>query len=199
MNNKKLKELKVLRTFYAESEYHLIKHSENPDFILSDGNGNVFGVEVTEYYDSPTSGRFKNIPNYFNRLVNNGFIHKEDIGKLVVSEITKIEPDGKENPFKNKGVLKKVPQSPDRIETLKKLVTGKNSKYTQYDKALKDIDLLIYDKGDLVAGLEIQKTEITNYLRKQEKENTLISPFRKIVIVIEEPSQELIKILLKSD
>jgi len=97
VNKKKIHELKILRKFYPESEYNVIKYSENPDFILKDKNNYVFGVEVTRYYDAPTSGRFKNMPNYLINLINNKFIHKRDIGVLKVSEIVKIENNGKEN------------------------------------------------------------------------------------------------------
>ncbi len=111
--------------------------------------------------------------------------------------MVKIDDDGKETPL-SKGVLRELPQSPDRIKILKELVANKNAKFIKYDKSLKIIDLLIYDSGDLIAGLEIQKNQILNYLHKQEKVNTLMSPFRKIILVIEEPSRETIKILLKS-
>lgn len=198
MNKKKIHELKILRKFYPESEYSVIKYSENPDFILKDKNNYVFGVEVTQYYDTPTSGRFKNIPNYLGSLINNKFIHKGDIGVLKVDEIVKIENNGKESSSPDKGVLRTIPQSPDRIKTLQELVANKNNRYKQYDRSLKAIDLSIYDYGDLIAGLEIQKKQILNYLFRQEKANTLISPFRKIILVIEESSKKVIKILLKS-
>ncbi|OGI22453.1 MAG: hypothetical protein A2808_03050 [Candidatus Moranbacteria bacterium RIFCSPHIGHO2_01_FULL_55_24] len=199
MNKKKPGELKILRTFYPESEYSLINSSENPDFILKDNSSNIlFGVEVTQYFDTPTSGRFKNIPNYVGRLLSKNFIHKEDIGNLkVIDTIFKIEDDGTETPL-SAGVLRSLPQSPERIEALKRLVASKNSKYSQYDKTLESIDLLIYDSGDLVAGIDKQKSEILAYLRKQEESNTLKSPFRKIILVIEESKYKLIKIVLKS-
>lgn len=199
MDKKKLDELKILRTFYPKSEYSIINSSENPDFILKENsNDTLFGVEVTRYFDTPTSGRFKNIPNYVERLLSKNFIHKEDIGNLkVINTIFKIENDGTETPL-SAGVLRSLPQSPDRIEALKRLVASKNSKYSQYDKTLEKIDLLIYDSGDLVAGIDKQKSEILTYLRKQEKANTLKSPFRKIVLVIEESPSKMIKIVLKS-
>ena len=198
IDKKKIDEFKQLRAFYPEPEYSVIKHEDNPDFILKDRNNYVFGVELTKNYDTPTSGRFKNIPNYLEKLINNKFIHKGDKGILKVGEIVKIENNGKENPFPDKGVLRAIPQSPDRIKALKELVTSKNNKYKQYDKSLKAIDLLIYDSGDLIAGLGIQKKQILNYLFKQEQANTLISPFRKIILIIEESSKKVIKILLKS-
>ena len=199
MDKKKIDELKQLRTFYSEVEYKVIRQYENPDFVLKDSKNNIFGVEVTKYYDTPTSGRFKNIPNYVENIVNSKFIHKKDVGILEVGEITKIDDKGKEISLPDKGVLRKIPQSPERIKILQELVSKKNLKYIQqYDKSLDAIDLLICDSGDLIAGLEIQKTQILNYLRKQEKANSLKSPFRNIILVISEPSGKVIKILLKS-
>jgi hypothetical protein len=198
LNEKKIRELKKLRTFYPDTEYKLVRQSEKPDFVLKDSEGKVFGVEVTEYYDSNTSGRFKNIPNYLNQIINKEFIHKQDVGVLEVGEITIVDDAGKELSHPGKGVLRNLPQSPDRIEVLKKLVTSKNAKYAQYNSSLETIDLLIHDTGDLTAGLEIQKDQILKYLRKQEAVNTLVSSFRNVVLVIEEPNKPPVIITLKS-
>ena len=198
MNTKKLDELNILRKVYQEIEYKIVKKNENPDFILSDKDGNQFGVEIIKYFDSPTSGRFKNIPNYTRKLINSEFIHKQDIGILKTGEIVIVDKKGKEISTPDKAVLRELPQSIDRINTLKKIVKEKNSKCEQkYDKS-SPIDLLIYDSGDLIAGSDIQKKQILAYLRKQEEVNTLESPFRKIILLIEEPSNSSIKILLKS-
>jgi len=198
IEKKKTNELKQLRIFYPESDYKIIRYYENPDFILKDNKNNIFGVEVTQYYDTPTSGRLKNLPKYADNLINKKYIHKGDIGILeVIEDMVKINNDGTETPLP-KGVLRSLPQSPDRINILKELVASKNSKFNNYDKSLRAIDLLIFDCGDLMAGLEIQKNQILNYLRQQEKANSLRSPFRKIILVIEEPSKEIIIILLKS-
>jgi len=201
MDKKKINELKKLRLFYSESEYSLVKFYEKPDFIIKNKkNSSIFGVEITQYYESNTSSRLKNIPNYFEKITNNKFIHKEDIGILeVVSDITKVDNKGNEisKPIP-KGILNSVSQSPDRIAALKELVNSKNLKFKEYDKSLTEIDLIIYDRGDLIAGQEIQKNQILNYLYKQEKVNTLVSPFRNMILLIEESPEKIIKITLKS-
>jgi hypothetical protein len=198
MNTKKLDELSILRKVYKEVEYKIIKEDENPDFVLSDEDGNHFGVEITKYFDSPTSGRFKNIPNYTEKLINSEFIHKQDIGILETGEIVIVDNYGKEISSPDKAILRELPQSIDRINILKKIVKEKSTKCEQeYDKSL-PIDLLIYDSGDLIAGSDIQKKQILAYLRRQEEANTLESPFRKIILFIEDPSNTSITILLKS-
>ena len=198
MDKKKLNEFIILRKVYSEIEYKIIKEHESPDFVLSDKDSNYFGVEVTKYFDTPTSGRFKNIPNYTEKLINSEFIHKQDIGILKVGEIVKVDEKGKEISSPDKGILRELPQSIERINVLKNIVTEKNIKHAQeYDKSM-PIDLLIYDSGDLIAGLDIQKNQILGYLRKQGDANTLVSPFRKIILLIEEPNNSVIKILLKS-
>ena len=198
MDKKKLEELELLRKVYPENEYKIIKENEKPDFVLLDKKNNLFGVEVTKYFDTPTSGRFKNIPNYTNKLINNGFIHKQDINLLKVGELVIVDDNGKEISSPDKGVLRELPQLIERINALKKIVTEKNKKYNQqYDKSI-PIDLLIYDSGDLTAGFEIQRDQILSYLNKQEKANTLISPFRKIILLIKEFNKNFISIKLKS-
>lgn len=199
MGDKKITERKILRTYYSESDYDIVTNSENPDFILRKiSDGAIFGVEVTQYFDTPTSGRFKNIPNYVSRLLSGQFIHKDDVGSLkVIDTIYKIEADGSELPL-SAGVLRELPRSSDRIEALKKVVAEKNSKFSLYNKNLDRIDLLIYDSGDLVAGIERQKFEVLSDLYKQEKANTLVSPFKQIVLVINSPESESITILLKT-
>lgn len=200
MDKKKQDELNIVRKIYHSLNYEVVKASENPDFILKDnGNNDIFGVEVTRYYDTPTSGRHKNIPNYSENIINKVFIHKGDIGKLkIIEDITRINDDGTETPLLDKAVMRQLPQSPDRIKTLKMLVTEKNSKFTKYDHSLKYIDLIIHDDGDLIAGIDIQKTQILNYLRQQEQVNTIVSPFRKIVLVIQVSTKEHITIILKT-
>jgi hypothetical protein len=198
MDTKKSQELNILRKVYPETEYKLIQENENPDFILSDKDNNPFGVEITKYYDTPSSARFKNIPNYTEKLMNSEFIHKQDIGILKVDEIVIVDKKGREISTPNKGVLRELPQPIERINALKDIVSGKNIKHAQlYDKSM-PIDLVIYDRGDLTAGLEIQRNEILDYLHKQEEANTLVSPFRKIILLIEESNKSTIKILLKS-
>ena len=198
MNTKKEEELNILRMAYSETQYKLVKESENPDFILSDINNNPFGVEVTKYYDTPSSARFNNIPNYTKKLLNSEFIHKQDIGILKVGEIVIVDDKGNEISKPDKGVYRELPQSIERINVLKTIVSHKNNKYFQNYKKNIPIDLLIYDHGDLTAGVDIQRTQILNYLQKQEEANTLISPFKKIILLIENPNKEIIKILLKN-
>lgn len=198
MDKKKLNELIILRKVYSETEYKLIKEGESPDFTLSDKKNNLFGVEVTKYFDTPTSGRFKNISNYTDKLINSEFIHKQDIGILKVGEIVKVDDNGKEISSPDKGVLRELPQPIERINALKDIVSGKNIKHAQlYDKSI-PIDLLIYDSGDLTAGLEIQRNQMLDYLHKQEEANRLVSPFRRIILLIGESNKSTIKILLKS-
>ncbi|HCC68062.1 TPA: hypothetical protein DEP90_02555 [Patescibacteria group bacterium] len=198
MDKKKRNELTILRKVYSETEYEIIREGESPDFTLSDKKNNVFGVEVTKYFDTPTSARFKNISNYTEKLINSKFIHKQDIGILEVGEIVKVDDNGKEISSPDKGILRELPQSVERINVLKNIISRKNIKHTQqYDKSMQ-IDLLIYDSGDLTAGLEIQRHQILNYLQKQEKANTLVSPFREIILLIEESNKSTMKILLKS-
>lgn len=198
MDNKKFNELRILRKVYPQDKYIIVKENEKPDFILSDKSNNIFGVEVTEYFDSQTSGRFKKIPNYLKKLINSKFIHKEDIGVLQVGVISIVDNKGNEISIPDKGVYRQLPQLIERLNVLKNLVAEKNIKcFNQYEKSI-PIDLLIYDSGDLIAGLEIHKKQMLDYLYKQGKVNTLVSPFRKIILLIEESKSNLFKILLKS-
>jgi len=198
MNKKKDEELIILRKFYSEIKYKIVKENEAPDFILADENNNPFGVEITRYFDTPTSGRFNNIPNYTEQLINSEFVHKQDIGILTVGEIVKVDDNGNEISSPDTGVLRELPQSIERINALKNVVAEKNRKCVQqYDNSM-PIDLLIYDEGDLIAGLEVQRKQILDYLHKQENANTIVSPFRKIILLIEDPDNGTIKILLKS-
>lgn len=199
MDKKKKRELEQLRTYYPKYRFSITKASENPDFILRDNiNDTLFGVEVTAYYDSPTSGRFKNIPDYIKKLTDKIFIHKEDRGILErIDTLELIKDDSSTEPMPV-GIMRQLPQSIERIKELKKLVANKNLKYSNYDKSLERIDLLIFDDGDLIAGADVQKKEILNYLRGQAKANTLASPFKNIILIIKENTGQNISIILKS-
>jgi hypothetical protein len=199
LDAKKLKELKILQIVHPKLSRNSIYPNEKPDFIISGNNGTSYGVEVTGYYQSETSGRFKNIPNYTNRLLKGEFIHKKDIGILEVGTLEVVDDMGNPEPgTKTKGIYQPVSESSDRIDVLKKIVSDKNKKYLEYDPSLEAIDLLIYDEGDLVAGLDIQKTQILTYLKRQGGANTLVSPFRNIILLIAEPGKDTITIYLKS-
>ncbi len=188
-SRKKNIERNILQLIYKPSEYSIIEF-EKPDFILEDKNGNKFGVEITQLFLDESSARLKNKPNYLNDIIQNNKLDKRDVGILNVGEIVAIDDNGNEIPeTRSMGVSQDLPQSPNRIEVLKKLVSSKNYKLVKYDKRVQFIDLIIYNDGSFISGLEIQKQQILSYLKKQESANTLISSFRKIVFIIKDLSK----------
>lgn len=182
---KKSKELKQLRRVCSKDKYPNVVASENPDFIVD--NGNKFGVELVEYYQDDSSGRFANVPNYLNRLVDDGFIHPRDKGIIEV-----VEPQVEVSPgvwhSLGKASYKPILSADERIKRLILLIDAKHKKYKNYDRSLAWIDLLVIDKGDLYSGTEKRQTK--QYLRDLQKNNPqLSSPFKNIYIYTDAPGK----------
>ena len=178
-----------MQLIYNPNEYGIIEF-EQPDFILEDKKGNEFGVEVTQLFLDESSARLKNKQNYLEDIIKNNKFDKRDVGILNVGEIVALDNNNNEIPgTKSMGVSQELPQSPDRIEVLKKLVLEKNNKFINYNKRVQFIDLIIYNDGSFISGVEIQKKQILSYLKKQESANTLVSGFRMIVFIIKDISK----------
>ena len=73
-------EKNVLRMVYKESEYTIVDGTcEKPDFILKDSSDVVFGVEVTEYFNTESAARLLKVPNYLDKLLDENIPEKINI------------------------------------------------------------------------------------------------------------------------
>jgi hypothetical protein len=146
--DKKQNEQDVLTLVYNESEYAEIISSENPDFqIRHNGQDSYFGVEITEFYFSESSARMRNIPNYFNEIIDhNRYRHKKDRKILEVHNFTITSADGTPK-GKARGILHELPQPDQYANMIADVITTKNTRISEYERNLTHVNLIILDTG----------------------------------------------------
>ena len=152
MSIKKSTELEILRKVYSVTEYPEVDLSEQPDFIVH-GLDTTFGVEVTEYYQDDSSSRLINITGYAARAIDEGTVHPKDVGIIEIQEPEFEKPDGSYVSY-GKAVSKPILPANERMNKVGAIINNKNKLFDSYNKNLDYIDLVIYNNGDLFAGVD---------------------------------------------
>src|SRR5713101_2273510 len=104
MDMKKNKERTIFDLVYAGRAFDSVTPTEEPDFRVKNADGE-FGVEITEFYFSQSEARIKNIPGYFQEILERkNYKHKDDVVPLEVKEITVLPHDNRKPSFKVEGL-----------------------------------------------------------------------------------------------
>lgn len=165
------------------SNYSIIE-SENPDFKINEKiSYKNFGVEITELYLSDSLARLNNVPEYLNSiLTKEKYIHKDDKIHLKVSNLEIESKDGVK-----KGNVKGIIHQKNIDTFLNKvieIIEKKNKKFSNYDKNLNHVNLIIYDCESFFIGLNSDNFYKVFFNKKIEKV-LLNSNFREIFLVTE--------------
>ena len=93
---KKRDEFRLLRCVYDVDGFESVTPSERPDFIIRPGGTRgLFGVEVTEIFQSESDARLDRLPGYAAQLFAGGEPrHKDDYAALSLDTVSILEPDG---------------------------------------------------------------------------------------------------------
>ncbi|OZV13535.1 hypothetical protein CIW83_03035 [Tissierella sp. P1] len=187
--DKSLKERRILNLIYKESDYQVVEESEDPDFkIKYKYEDRKFGVEITEFYLNGSNARIRNIPIYFEEIMNNRrYRHKEDKKVLEVKELELISSDGSVEPIE--GIMQELPSYEEYSDLLADMINNKSNKYINYDKQLSHINLIIYDTERRLNY--IIKEEFCLYVMKNKLIKELIrTEFREIFLITAIDSKE---------
>src|SRR5262249_5445599 len=95
-NAKKTAERQGFDLGYGDRTNLDVSPSERPDFIVEHRNGDRFGVEVTEFFDTESRARLERIEGYAGDLLaGKNFKHKDDRRLLKVTKVDYTANDGR--------------------------------------------------------------------------------------------------------
>jgi hypothetical protein len=158
MNDRKLEtQRKILDFIYKAIPGIIIQEYDKPDFKLKYKDYKYyFGVEVTEFYFDETSARLRNVSAYLDDLLTDKkFLHKKDRRNLKVQKVTIISKSG-ENKGEPEAVIYKLPSLASCRDKIDQLIREKNNRFSEYDKALHHINLIIYDAEGFLFRMKIK-------------------------------------------
>ena len=180
---KKSNERKILNLIYDESKYAEVIESERPDFKISHKfSCLLFGIEVTEFYNSESNARLKNIPDYFNEIIYQGhYRHKVDKTILKTDEVKIISADGEVKEI-TRGICQKLPKHEEYANLVANKIQLKGQKFSGYDKNLDHINLIIFDTEHQFNLIPIDQF-YRYFYNTQVKEVLFASMFREIFFI----------------
>ncbi len=181
--DKKQSERSILSQVYNANEYAEILEGEQPDFRLRHhGISSFFGVEVTEFYYSESNARLRNIPNYFNEIIDeNRYRHKRDAKTLALHNIKIVSNEGKEE-RESRAIVQELPTPSQYASMVADAITTKGTKFKDYDRNLTHVNLIIQDTEQ-----RLQQSPIGEFYRyffiDELKSALYAAEFREIFLV----------------
>jgi len=182
MDTKKNKERTIFDLVYSGRAFDSVTPTEEPDFTVKNADGE-FGVEITEFYSSQSEARIKNIPEYFQEILEGKkYRHKDDIVPLDVAEITVQPGDNRRPSFNVKGIARRLPSIDEYVKKIAGLIEHKNKRFQTYISGLHHINLVIFDNEPRLVGVPTDKFH--PFFFHSELENTLMrAEFREVYLV----------------
>ncbi|MBK9105984.1 MAG: hypothetical protein IPL92_15775 [Saprospiraceae bacterium] len=149
---KKEIERRIFDLVYGTTHNLVVEHKDKPDFWVHLNENNIVGVEVTEFFDTESSARLKNIPDYLDSLLDrNEFKHAEDRQQLkvdrikIVSENDEVETDA---------VIQVLPSISTYLSLIEERISLKSKSIEYYDKRLNHSNLIIHDLSGVLSSIE---------------------------------------------
>ena len=182
MDTKKNKERTIFDLVYAGRAFDSVTPTEKPDFTVKNADGE-FGVEITEFYFSQSEARIKNIPGYFQEILEGKkYRHKDDAVPLDVAEITVQPGDNRRPNFNVKGIVRQLPRFDEYIKKISELIEQKNKRFKNYITGLNHVNLIIFDNEPRLVGAP--KNTFHHLFFQPELEKALMNAdFREIFFV----------------
>ncbi|MGB8211473.1 MAG: hypothetical protein WCF69_28525 [Mycobacterium sp.] len=140
-------ELALLRVVYDTKHYRAVRHQEEPDFVLSDGSGTGFGVEITEIYESESDARLQNIDGYMQGLWDGKpHRHRDDVEVLKTGPATLLDKDGNVKATNLPIVMISATNMPSLPSLLAERIWRKETRFSEYKRDLTHVNLIIHDR-----------------------------------------------------
>jgi hypothetical protein len=182
MDTKKNKERTIFDLVYSGRAFDSVTPTEEPDFTVKNADGE-FGVEITEFYSSQSEARIKNIPEYFQEILEGKkYRHKDDIVPLDVAEITVQPGDNRRPSFNVKGIARRLPSIDEYVKKIAELIEHKNKRFQTYISGLHHVNLVIFDNEPRLVGVPIKmfflvaEMYFLNYVLTKEYPDTPMTP-----------------------
>lgn len=180
--NKRDRERAILRIVYNETEFDSILQQESPDFVLSRKGHVPFGVEVTEMFDTEADARALAHPKYISSLLSGAPpMHKDDSKLLPRTEVTIVDPDGKEKASGVPAIMKELPTVEERAESLSQVIEKKQQKHSSYAQGLSHVNLILMDRSD--SSWRPSSLNVGDLLTAELSETLFTTNFREVYFV----------------
>jgi hypothetical protein len=184
MDTKKNKERTIFDFVYADRDSFIdsVTPTEEPDFTVKNADGK-FGVEITEFYFTPSQARLINIPEYGREILEKRkYRHKDDVIPLEVKEFTVLPHDNRRPSFNVEGLLQKVPNMHEYVTKISELIEHKNKLFRNYILGLTHINLIIRDYEHRL--VDVPKDKFHPVFFQAQLEKVLMNAdFREIYLV----------------
>lgn len=176
------RERAALQVVYDEEDFDTVTQRESPDFVLSRRDGDAFGVEITELFDTESDARIMNLPSYISEiLAGKPHKHKDDVKTLSVSEVTITDKDGNEKASGVPAIIRELPSIETRAQFLVHAISKKQKKAPDYLDGLTHVNLIIMDRSD--GSWRPESLNIGELLIPDLRSALLESRFREIFFV----------------
>ncbi|MET9767713.1 hypothetical protein [Streptomyces sp. NPDC006415] len=142
------RERRAFNLIYDDSEYHSVCHSDSPDFLVRQFETSpVFGVEVTDAYETEADARIEQHPRYIAKLLDGArHMHKDDAQILPVVEVEVTDRDGNVKHTNMPAIIRPNPTTRMRAEILTRILRRKNERFSVYEESgVSHVNLVIMD------------------------------------------------------
>jgi len=184
-SQKKCAEEKVLRMVYDLERYEPVEESERPDFVLRRrARPELFGVEVTRFYNSEAAARLEHISGYVGELLGGRrHRHKDDVKALVVDNVTISKADGSVVE-EAKAIMEMLPPVADHIQMIAERIEAKSAGLSGHRADLTHINLIILDKTGRFVAAE-PKHIVSALLKGSVGKAAATTTFREVFYVVD--------------
>lgn len=181
--DKKQRERAILDLVYDATEFAGIDAAEAPDFnIRHKHEESLFGVEITELYQSNSDARMKRIPGYFKDIIGNEeYLHKDDKDALEVRNVAATSSEG-EDKGSFRAIVRQLPSIEDYVGMFVQVLVRKEKRVRDYLRDLNHVNLIIRDDINRVSSSNIGGFH-WHFFTPPLKEALYASEFREIFLV----------------
>jgi hypothetical protein len=181
---KKKRERDILRLVYDESGFSEVRQQENPDFVLRRAALDLlFGVEVTELFETESHARVRVHPTYVSELLaGSSVMHKDDLANLEVNQVTITDRDGREKAKDVPAIVRPTPTRGAHILALHEVLERKGKRVGEYLAGLTHVNLIVMDRFDREWGPS-DELRSGDLLTSEMKETLYGTGFREIFFI----------------
>lgn len=181
--DKKQRERAILDLVYNATEFVEIVAAEAPDFNIRHGREeNLFGVEITELYQSNSDARIKHTPGYFKDIIGSEeYRHKDDKNILEVRSVNVTSAEG-EDKGSLRAIVRSLPSIEDYVEMFVQVLARKEKRVRDYLRDLNHVNLIVRDDINRVSSSNIGGFH-WHFFTAPLKEALYASKFREIFLV----------------
>lgn len=183
-NPKKRRERRVFDAIYLKRAPFAVISSEHPDFLVRMAPElPLFGVEITEYFDSEVQARLRRISGYsLDLLDGRPFRHKEDRTELKVDKVSLIDGEGRVKQADFPAIIQQIPSLEICSSAVSEIIRTKDIKLDTVFAETEHVNLVIADQSGLLSRVE-SRTFYQAFCLDSLRRAVFTSRFREVYFV----------------